>query len=423
MYVIGLCGFSGSGKTTLAERLIRHLRDAGLRVSVVKHAHHAFDIDQPGKDSWRHRQAGAFEVVIASDRRLAKMREFESRADPGVHDLVAELAPCDWVIVEGFKRAELPKLEVWRASNSKPARYPDDRWVVAIATDDPVLLPVPTALPVLDLDDSAAIAAFLLAQSDRFRYRAPALRDPAPAGAVPVPVLALRGGRTAAAETHVADEVPVTIEIDGQVVATMMATPADLDDLVLGHLLTEGGVGTASDLAGVETLPGAGGIRLVASLGDRASRPLAKVDAPRRIGAARLAPSALAAGMQALAAGQDLWRATGSNHAAAWLSMAGELVLVREDIGRRNALDKLVGAMARAGVDPADGFVAVTSRVSHEMVAKAVRAGIGVLAAISAPTRPAIRLAEASGMVLIGFARGDAATVYSHPERMASTTG
>jgi FdhD protein len=126
--------------------------------------------------------------------------------------------------------------------------------------------------------------------------------------------------------------------------------------------------------------------------------------------------------MRALAAGQGLWRSTGSNHAAAWLSATGELQLVREDVGRRNALDKLIGAMARAGIDPADGFVAVTSRVSHEMVRKAVHAGIGTLAAISAPTTLAVRVADASGMTLIGFARGDSASVYTHPERLRPGT-
>ena len=182
MNVIGLCGYSGSGKTTLAEQLIAHLRAAGQRVSIVKHAHHAFDIDHKGKDSWRHRQAGAFEVVIASDRRLAKMREFEIRADPSVHDLIAELAPCDWVLVEGFKRAALPKIEVWRASTGKPAQYPDDPCVVAVATDDAARLPAPTDLPLLDLNDAAAIGAFLLGDPGRYRYRPP-VPTPGPASA------------------------------------------------------------------------------------------------------------------------------------------------------------------------------------------------------------------------------------------------
>lgn len=180
MNVIGLCGYSGSGKTTLAEQLIAHLRGAGQRVSVVKHAHHAFDIDHEGKDSWRHRRAGAFEVVIASDRRLAKMREFEIRADPSVHDLIAELAPCDWALVEGFKRAALPKIEVWRASTGTPAQYPGDPCVVAVATDDAARLPVPTDLPLLDLNDAGAIAAFLLRDPGRYLYRAPVQTAAAP---------------------------------------------------------------------------------------------------------------------------------------------------------------------------------------------------------------------------------------------------
>lgn len=173
MNVIGFCGYSGSGKTTLVEQLIVRLKLAGQRVSVVKHAHHAFDIDHEGKDSWRHRNAGAFEVVIASDRRLAKIREFETRADPTVHDLIDELAGCDWVLVEGFKRATLPKIEIWRAATDKPAQYPHDRHIVAICTDSAAQLPEPTELPVLDLNDVEAVTAFLLTHAERFAYAKP----------------------------------------------------------------------------------------------------------------------------------------------------------------------------------------------------------------------------------------------------------
>jgi len=142
-----------------------------------------------------------------------------------------------------------------------------------------------------------------------------------------------------------------------------------------------------------------------------------------RSGARHVAPvvidhAALVSGMGALAVGQGLWKSTGASHAAAWSSPAGELLLVREDVGRRNALDKLVGAMARAGIDPANGFAAVTSRVSHDLVRQAARAGIGLLAAMSAPTALAIRVADAAGMTLVGFARGERAALYTHPERV-----
>jgi len=173
MNVIGFCGYSGSGKTTLVEQLIARLKHAGQRVSVVKHAHHAFDIDHEGKDSWRHRQAGAYEVVIASDRRLAKVREFETRAAPTVHDLIEELGGCDWVLVEGFKRAALPKIEIWRAATGQPAQYPNDEHIVAICTDSARLLPEGTELPVLDLNDADAVTGFLIDSAGRFRYAAP----------------------------------------------------------------------------------------------------------------------------------------------------------------------------------------------------------------------------------------------------------
>jgi molybdopterin-guanine dinucleotide biosynthesis protein B len=171
MRVVGLAGRSGAGKTTLAEAVIAHLRQRGLRVSVVKHAHHEFEIDTPGKDTWRHRQAGAFEVVIASDQRLALLREFERTASLSVHHLIAELYEgVDWVIVEGFKDSDLPKIEVIRPSTGQPAQYDEDPFVLAVATDDAAALPRPTARPVLNLNDPEALTAWLIDNQDRFDY-------------------------------------------------------------------------------------------------------------------------------------------------------------------------------------------------------------------------------------------------------------
>jgi molybdopterin-guanine dinucleotide biosynthesis protein B len=172
MNAIGFAGFSGSGKTTLVERLIPALKMRGLRVSVVKHAHHKFDIDHAGKDTFRHREAGAFEVVAASDRRLALIREFEQPVTLTVHQLIGELYDgVDWVLVEGFKQSDLQKIEVWRASSGKPALYPEDAFVVAIATDSPQLLPVETLRPVLDLNDPDAVAQWLIQNASRFEYK------------------------------------------------------------------------------------------------------------------------------------------------------------------------------------------------------------------------------------------------------------
>jgi molybdopterin-guanine dinucleotide biosynthesis protein B len=173
MKVVGFAGYSGSGKTTLVERLIPALKLRGQRVSVVKHAHHKFDIDHPGKDTWRHREAGAFEVAVASDKRFALIREFERPAQLSVHHLIAELYDgVDWVLVEGFKESNLLKIEVWRAAAAKPARYSDDDFIVAIATDSPQQLPEPTLRPVLDLNDADALAAWLVENQDRFEYNA-----------------------------------------------------------------------------------------------------------------------------------------------------------------------------------------------------------------------------------------------------------
>ena len=175
MNVVGFAGFSGSGKTTLVEQLIPVLKKRGLRVSVVKHAHHSFDIDRPGKDTFRHRAAGAFEVVVASSNRLALMREFEKPSEMTVHQMIAELYDgVDWVLVEGFKQSDLMKIEVWRAPTPDypgyPARYMDDDFIVAIATDAPDQLPHATLRPVLDLDDVESVADYLISQQSRFAY-------------------------------------------------------------------------------------------------------------------------------------------------------------------------------------------------------------------------------------------------------------
>jgi molybdopterin-guanine dinucleotide biosynthesis protein B len=175
--VIVLAGYSGSGKTTLMEKLIPALKAQGQRVSVVKHAHHRFEVDHPGKDTWRHRESGAFEVVAASPQRLVLQREFEQDVELSVHHLLAELYQgVDWVLVEGYRDCNLPKLEVWRAAHGKPAMYPNDPFVVAIATDanphDTTAWPQPTALPVLDLNNGTAVAHWLLSQGERFAYDA-----------------------------------------------------------------------------------------------------------------------------------------------------------------------------------------------------------------------------------------------------------
>ena len=172
MKVVGFAGYSGSGKTMLVEQLIPIFRLQGLRVSVVKHAHHRFDIDHVGKDTYRHREAGAFEVVVASDKRLAWIREFEQPAQLTVHQLIAELYDgVDWVLVEGFKESDLLKIEVWRAESGKPARYRDDDFIVAIATDSPDQLPHATQLEVLDLNNPDSVVTWLTAHGNRFDYR------------------------------------------------------------------------------------------------------------------------------------------------------------------------------------------------------------------------------------------------------------
>lgn len=158
MRVIGLAGWSGAGKTTLLRRLLPALTAQGLRVSTLKHAHHGFDIDQPGKDSWEHRQAGATEVLIASANRWALMHELRGQAEPDLASLLARLSPVDLVLIEGFKRGPQPKIEVHRAAVGKPLLHDQDGSIVAIATDAPDLFQVPK----IHIDDVEAVAAMVL---------------------------------------------------------------------------------------------------------------------------------------------------------------------------------------------------------------------------------------------------------------------
>ena len=156
--VFGLAGPSGSGKTTVIEGVIPVLTGMGLSVSVIKHTHHSFDVDTPGKDSWRQRQAGAKEILLASDMRWVLMHELRGAPEPELPQQLARLSPCDLVLVEGFKRQPIPKLEVYRRANNKPPVFPTDAHIVALASDaDPQ-----TELPVFSLTDYAGIANFIL---------------------------------------------------------------------------------------------------------------------------------------------------------------------------------------------------------------------------------------------------------------------
>jgi molybdopterin-guanine dinucleotide biosynthesis adapter protein len=157
MKVIGLAGWSGAGKTTLLTRAIPLLREQGLRVSVIKHAHHKFDVDVPGKDSWRHREAGAEEVLVSSAHRWALMHELRGAREPQLPELLAKLSRVDLVIVEGYKSEPHRKIEVHRADNGKPLLFPTDPAIAGIASD----VPVDTALPSAHLDDIPAVAAMM----------------------------------------------------------------------------------------------------------------------------------------------------------------------------------------------------------------------------------------------------------------------
>ncbi len=160
--LFGFAGWSGAGKTTLIRQVIVHLVNKRLRVATLKHAHHDFDIDRPGKDSWEHRKAGAAEGLVVSDTRWALMHELNGAPEPSLPELLAKLAPADIVLIEGFKRSPIPKIEVFRAENGKPPLHPEDSTIVAISAD----IAFPEAgRPVFSLDDIAAIADFALSHA------------------------------------------------------------------------------------------------------------------------------------------------------------------------------------------------------------------------------------------------------------------
>jgi len=261
-------------------------------------------------------------------------------------------------------------------------------------------------------------------------------------GAARVQAVACHDGVARRVDDWVADEVPVALQYNGVSHAVMLASPIDLEDFAYGFSLSEGLVDSAADIHGVELESAPEGLVLNLEI---ASRCLARLKERRRTLAGRtgcglcgsesleqalpaaghvappawtLAPHALASAMRALRKSQALQSATGATHAAAWCRPDGTVDLVREDVGRHNALDKLVGALARARCNPGEGFFAVTSRASFEMVQKTARAGVGLMAAISAPTALAIRTADAAGVTLVGFTRGDDWVAYSHTERL-----
>ncbi|MBK7947922.1 MAG: formate dehydrogenase accessory sulfurtransferase FdhD [Deltaproteobacteria bacterium] len=271
---------------------------------------------------------------------------------------------------------------------------------------------------------------------------AASIRD-LPAGATHVTAGVIRSGAWMATQECVAQEVAVSFELDGEPHVVMLATPADLEDFALGFCLTEGLIDEPADLRSCEIRLREKGIVLALS---RASERAGRGEEPRRnltgrtgcglcgtddlervirmprrpLPPTRIEPAAFARAMGALGDEQPLGLATGATHAAAFCDLDGGIRLVREDVGRHNALDKLIGALLRAGLDPGQGFAAVTSRASVEMVQKTALAGIPILAAVSAPTQLAIQLARDVDLLLAGFVRGDRATIYAGAARLRS---
>ena len=266
----------------------------------------------------------------------------------------------------------------------------------------------------------------------------------APEGLRAAEVVALRGGTTQRRADWLAEEVPVALVFNGISHAVMMASPAALDDFALGFGLTEGLLANAAELYGCEAVAVDEGIELrldVSSacewrlkearrtLAGRTGCGLCGTDSLKQVRrplppapAVRVPAAELSAALHALREHQAMQQHSGATHAAAWCGLDGHILLSREDVGRHNALDKVIGAMVRSGVDAREGFLCITSRASFEMVQKAVMAGAGVLAAVSAPTALAVDVATAAGLALAGFVRGDDLVAYSFPERLGLLT-
>ena len=260
-------------------------------------------------------------------------------------------------------------------------------------------------------------------------------------GAQRLDVRVRRAGAVTESQDWLADEVPVALIFNGISHAVMLATPLDLEDFALGFGLTEGLLARADELYGVEVMPDPAGMRIEMEV---SSACFARLKDKRRSMAGRtgcglcgtesleqvepplqplapcttpLSPPAIADALRAMPSHQALQQRTGATHAAAWCSLDGAVRLVREDVGRHNALDKLVGAMVEAGLDPRDGFCCITSRASVEMVRKAVAIGITALVAVSAPTSRAVDTARRAGLALAGFARRDDLVLYANADR------
>jgi FdhD protein len=241
----------------------------------------------------------------------------------------------------------------------------------------------------------------------------------------------------------IAEETPVALVYNGIPHAVMMATPQDLEDFALGFSLTEELIASPADLQRVECVRYSQGIEVQILVAPEREAEIAA--RTRRLtgrtgcgicgaesvasvlktlhpvaAATTIRESAVRAAMSALTAHQTLNAAAGAVHAAGWANLEGSVELVREDVGRHNALDKLIGALLRRGTDPASGFVLVTSRASFEMVQKTTRFGAALMAAVSGPTGLAVRIAQQAGLTLVGFARGSRLTVYTHPERLVA---
>jgi len=266
-----------------------------------------------------------------------------------------------------------------------------------------------------------------------------------------VPAVRIDTGSSGAAVEQIAEEAPIALVYNGVPHVVVMASPAHLEDLALGFSLSEGVIASAAELGGMEIVPEQTGYSIYLSVPaerveviaqrrrnmtartgcgvcgaetiEQAMRDVPKVAAQRGFAASGATRQALAAAMRQLPSLQTLNAATGATHAAAWANSKGEIQVVREDVGRHNALDKLIGALATDGIDTAQGFAVITSRASYEMVQKAAMAGIGLLAAVSAPTALAVRIAREAGVTLAGFVRGERCTVYADDAKRLTTMG
>lgn len=404
--VVAVSGVKNSGKTSLIAGMLPHLAAAGLRVAVIKHDGHSFQPDPPGTDTGRCMAAGAPGTAIFDGEKYKIVK----REQVDENTLIARFPEADLILLEGFKHSAWPKIELVRAGNSDaPVCDPDT--LLALVTD----LPVPRLnVPRIAFGDAAGAAAVIIAHAAR------AVGLPGKEGRKP------QSSDEERPQAKMFTERPFTLTANGRHIATFMCTPQHLEELAVGHLAATGRIARADDMEHCRIKDGRIEVRLrrdpvppgyaVAFDGQGLPEP---ASLPRYAGDRERPPVAMQRMERAaeeMIASAVLYPQTGGVHCAAFGSTAG--LIVREDVGRNNAMDKVIGAALLRGLDRSEGFLLVTARVAFEMLLKAAGAGVPILGSLNIPSDLAVAAAQSAGITLAGKILKREQHVYTHPQRI-----